>query len=51
MGQVFTSKFLDYNILRQLFSFTKYNYLEIKFNNRNQVEDKMAWGLGGEFLY
>ena len=24
--------------------------LEIKFNNRNQVDDKIAWGIGGGFL-
>ena len=26
-------------------------FLEIKFNNRNHVDDKIAWGLGGEALY
>ena len=29
---------------------TKDDYLEIKFNNRNQVNDKIALGLGGGFL-
>ena len=29
----------------------KYDYLEIKFNDRNQVYDKIVWGLGGGFLY
>ena len=29
----------------------KKDYLEIEFNNRNQVDDKIAWGLGGGFLY
>ena len=28
----------------------KDNYLENKFNNRNQVDDKIALGLGGWFL-
>ena len=30
---------------------TKDNYLDIKFNNKNQVDDKIAWGLGGGFLF
>ena len=29
---------------------TKDDYLEIKLNDRNQVDDKIAWGLGGGFL-
>ena len=29
---------------------TSGDYLEIKFNNRKQVDDKIAWGLGGGFL-
>ena len=29
---------------------TKDDYLEIKFNNRNQVDDKIALGLRGGFL-
>ena len=31
-------------------SSTKDDYLEIELNNRNQVDDKIAWGLGGEVL-
>ena len=29
---------------------TKDDNLEIKCNNRNQVDDKIMWGLGGGFL-
>ena len=29
---------------------TKDNHLEIKFEDRNQVDDNIAWVLGGEFL-
>ena len=29
---------------------TKYDFLEIPFNDRNQVYHKIAWGLGGGFL-
>ena len=28
----------------------KNNYLGIKFNDRNQVDIKIVWGQGGEFL-
>ena len=28
----------------------KDNYLDIKFNERNQVDVKIVWGLGGGFL-
>ena len=31
-------------------SSTKNKHLEIKFNDRNQGDDKNAWGLGGGFL-
>ena len=33
-----------------LYQVQKYNYLDIKFNNRNQVDDKSAWELDGGFL-
>ena len=26
------------------------DYLELKFNIRNQIDDKIAWGLSGGFL-
>ena len=29
---------------------TKDNHLKIKFNDKNQVYDKIAWRLGGGFL-
>ena len=29
---------------------TKDNNLKTKFNNRNQVDDKIVWGLCGGFL-
>ena len=29
---------------------TKDKYLEIKFSDRNQVNDKVEWGLDGGFL-
>ena len=28
----------------------KDDYLKTKFNDRNQVDDKIVWGLGGEIL-
>ena len=31
---------------------TKYNYLEIRFKHRHQVDDKIRWGLfGGFYLF
>ena len=30
-----------------LVSNTKDDHIEIKFNDRNQVHDKIAWGVGG----
>ena len=33
-----------------LYSSTKDEYLQSKFNDRNQVDDKIAWGLGAGFL-
>ena len=27
-----------------------YDYLEIYYNDRSQVDDKIGWGLGGGFL-
>ena len=38
------------NDLFNFFQPQKNNYLEIKFNDRNQVYDKIVWGLVGEFL-
>jgi hypothetical protein len=38
-------------ILKQSAASTKEDYLEINFNNRNQVDDKIASGLGAKFLY
>ena len=38
-------KTTNYMILHN--SSIKEDYLEIKFNNRIQVDDKIAWGLGG----
>ena len=32
-------------------SSTKDDHLEIQFNNRNQLDDKIAWGIGGGFLF
>ena len=36
--------------LREGKGIAKDGYLEIKFNDRNQVDDKIVWGLGGGFL-
>ena len=34
-----------------LWASTKNNHLQIKLNNRNQVDEKIAWGLGeGVFI-
>ena len=30
--------------------YTKYDYLEIKFNDRNQLDGKIACGLGKDLL-
>ena len=35
--------------IRRRNAITKDDYLEIKFNKRNQVDDKIALGLGGGF--
>ena len=32
--------------INMYYASTKDDYLEIKFNDRNQVDDKIAWGLG-----
>ena len=29
---------------------TKHDYLEIKFDEKSQVDEKIAWGLGGGYL-